>query len=79
MRAPTLERRDLLRHRSRRQLLGQCSLQDLELGQLVGLAIEQLGLLQRAQVVADRVPPHAQLAGDDARALSLAVKADQVL
>ncbi len=77
--APALDRRDLLRDEARRHLVRQHPLQDLEFGQLARRSVEQLGFLKDAHVVPDRVPAHAQLPGDDARAFTLPVQADQVL
>ncbi|MBI3269269.1 MAG: hypothetical protein HYZ53_09625 [Planctomycetes bacterium] len=63
---PGFDRGLLLRRRARRQARGQGALQDLELRDRVGTSLQELRLLQRALVRADRVPAHAQLARDDA-------------
>jgi hypothetical protein len=47
-------------------LLGERSAQDLELGELLGLAVEEAGGRERPQLVPDRVPAHPQLARDHA-------------
>ena len=64
--APGFDRGLLLWHRARRQASGQSLLQDFELGDRVCTSLQEFCLSQRAQIDADRVPAHAQLARDHA-------------